>query len=379
MIYLDNSATTIHKPDSVIDAVVQAMKTMGNASRGSHNDSLKADRVIFDLRRKLCIFFGGKNPRNIVFTKNSTEALNTAITGLAKDGDHIITTANEHNSVLRPIYRLASEKNIGYSIVPIDKDGVLKYEAIEDLIEENTSMMVVNHGSNVTGNIADLEKISGICKKHGIKLVVDASQTAGVIPIDVEKTGIDVLCFTGHKSLLGPQGTGGMYVSDSVYIRPFSVGGSGSKSFDKDHPSNMPTNLEAGTLNSHGLAGLSAAIDYINDKGIDNLRKHELDLADRFYRAVKDLDTVVTYGDFSTSYRCPIVSLNIGDEDASKISMLLSENYDVATRPGAHCAPLVHESFGTVEQGMVRFSFSSFNTIDEVDLAIKAVKEIAGS
>lgn len=376
MIYLDNAATTMQKPEEVIEAVVQAMHSMGNAGRGAHSASLEASRTIYDTRELLCRFFGGTDPRRLVFTSNSTESLNIAIKGLFEPGDHVITTMLEHNSVLRPLYEM-EKRGVELTIIPADKKGVIDYNDIEKAIRPNTKAVVCTHGSNLTGNLVDIERIGKITRKNGLLLVVDASQTAGVFPIDVEKMQIDVLCFTGHKGLLGPQGTGGMYVREGIQIRPLKSGGSGVQTYSKSHPAEMPTALEAGTMNGHGIAGLHAAVEYIQRTGIDQIRKREQECMKRFYEGVIQLPGVKVYGDFDDMNRCAIVSLNIGDYDSSEVSDELLTEYRISTRPGAHCAPLMHEALGTVEQGAVRFSFSHFTTDEEVDTAIKAIRELA--
>ena len=376
MIYLDNAATTLVKPQCVIDAVVKAMNSMGNAGRGAHSNSLSASRVVYDTRCKLAKLFNCKRPDHVIFTCNSTEALNIAINGIFNAGDHVITTDLEHNSVLRPLYRLEKEGQIGLSFVRADKQGRPCYEEFESLIQPNTRAIVCTHASNLTGNAIDLVRVGQIAKTHGLMLVVDASQTAGAMGIDMEAMNIDILCFTGHKGLMGPQGTGGLCIREGVEIRPFKVGGSGVHSYDKEQPNPYPTRLEAGTLNSHGIAGLSAALDYLNEVGIDAIRDKEMELMTRFYEGVKEIPGVTIYGDFSTE-RTAVVTLNIWDEDSSIISDTLFEDYDISTRPGAHCAPRLHEALGTTEQGAVRFSFSWFNTKEDVDAAIQAVRELA--
>lgn len=376
MIYLDNAATTMHKPKEVIDAVVCAMSSMGNAGRGANEASLSASRIIYDTREKLCRFFHGENPRQIVFTNNSTESLNIAIKGLLNPGDHVITTMLEHNSVLRPLYEM-KEKGVGLTIIESDKNGRFCLEDMEAAIRPNTKMIVCTNGSNLTGNYVPLKPVGELAKKHDILFVVDASQTAGVFPIDVQDMMIDVLCFTGHKGLLGPQGTGGMYVKEGIKIRPLKTGGSGVQTYSKTHPAEMPTALEAGTLNGHGIAGLHAAMSYLEETGVDHIRAREQELMWRFYEGVKDIPEITIYGDFSTKERCAIVTLNIGEYDSSEVSDALLTEYSISTRPGGHCAPLMHEALGTVEQGAVRFSFSHYNTEEEVDTAIEAVRELA--
>ena len=376
MIYMDNAATTMQKPQQVIDAVAAAMCSMGNAGRGAHAASLGAARTIYDAREKLACFFHAENPKQIAFTMNSTESLNIALKGVLNPGDHVITTMLEHNSVLRPLYEL-QEKGTELTILKSNPQGTLDYEDFEKAIKENTKAIVCTHGSNLTGNLVDVKRVGEIAKKHGFLFIVDASQTAGVFPIDVQEMGIDILCFTGHKGLLGPQGTGGIYVREGLTVRPLLCGGSGVQTYNKKHPSEMPTALEAGTLNGHGIAGLDAAVEYLMETGIDTIREREQDLMWRFYEGVKDIPGVKVYGDFSTRDRCAIVTLNIGDYDSSEVSDELLMTYGISTRAGGHCAPLMHEALGTVEQGAVRFSFSHYNTDEELNTAIQAVKEMA--
>ena len=376
MIYFDNAATTMKKPDCVIDAMVDAMKSFGNSGRGAHEASLDASRMIYETRERISDLVGLGAPEQVAFTCNSTESLNTVIQGLFSEGDHVITTVLEHNSVLRPLY-LMEKRGVSLTILPCDEKGVLCYDRLEESIRPDTRAVVCTHASNLTGNRIDLERVGDICRSHGLSFVVDASQTAGVLPIDMKRMHIDVLCFTGHKGLLGPQGTGGICVREGLWIRPLKAGGSGVHTYLKEHPRDMPTALEAGTLNGHGIAGLHAALGFIHDTGIEAIHKREAALMRRFYEGVTRIPGVKVYGDFSTDDRAAIVSLNIGDYDSSEVSDELALTYGISTRPGAHCAPLMHQSFGTVEQGMVRFSFSCFNTEDEVDEGIRAVRELA--
>lgn len=376
MIYLDNAATTIHKPPQVAEAVAEAVGSLGNAGRGGHEATLGASRVIYDTRKRLADFFHAESPKQIVFTMNSTESLNIAIKGILRSGDHAVTTELEHNSVLRPLYEM-EKRGAELTIVRSDEKGRLDLQELEDAIRENTRAVVCTHGSNLTGNLVDIERIGEITRRRGVLFCVDASQTAGVFPIDVQKMKIDILCFTGHKGLMGPQGTGGMYVRSGVDVRPLLSGGSGVQSYSREHPAQMPAALEAGTLNGHGIAGLNAAVAYIQETGIDFIRERELALMKRFYGSVKEIPGVKVYGDFTTDCRCPIVALNLGDFDSSEVSDELFMTYGIATRPGAHCAPLMHKALGTVEQGAVRFSFSHYNTEDEVDAAAAALRELA--
>lgn len=376
MIYMDNAATTLRKPVQVKEAVLAALDTMGNAGRGASDPALDASRVIYGTREKLAGLFHAESPSRIVFTVNSTESLNIAIKGLCDPGDHVITTVLEHNSVLRPLYE-CRERGTALTILGCDEKGNISYEEMERAVRPETKMIVCTHASNLTGNMIDLERVHAIAKRHGLLLIVDASQTAGVWEIDVQKLGIDVLCFTGHKGLLGPQGTGGMYVRPGVEIRPLLSGGSGIDTYNTHHPAQMPTALEAGTLNGHGIAGLGAAVSYIMETGPDMIREWELALMQRFYQGISGIPGVKVYGDFSTKNRAAIVSFNIGDYDSSEVSDELNVHYGIVTRPGAHCAPLMHQALGTVDQGAVRFSFSHFNTEEEVDVSVRAVKELA--
>lgn len=376
MIYLDNAATTMHKPKEVIEAVVNAMGSLGNAGRGVNTASLGAARVIYETRERLAELFGAEDPKQIAFTCNSTESLNIAIRGLLNPGDHVITTVLEHNSVLRPLYDL-QEKGLDVTYLSCDEKGRICYEDFEKEIRPETKAIITTHGSNLIGNLLDIGRIGKIAHDHGILYIVDASQTAGVFPIDVKAMNVDVLCFTGHKGLLGPQGTGGIYVREGLTVRPLKAGGSGVQTYNRHHPSEMPTALEAGTLNGHGIAGLNAALKYIEHVGLDTIRKTEQDWMWMFYNGVKDIPGVRVYGDFDVDERCPIVTLNIGDYDSAEVSDELLTTYDISTRSGGHCAPLLHQALGTVEQGSVRFSFSHFNTEEEIQTAIRAVEELA--
>ena len=376
MIYLDNAATTRRKPEEVVLAVTKALCSFGNADRGIHDATLDASRIIFDTRKGLADFFHAKSPTQIAFTANSTQSLNIAIKGILTKKDHVITTQLEHNSVLRPLYEM-EEQGVEVTIVKSDRKGNISYQELETSIRNNTKAIICTHGSNLTGNLVDIERIGTIAKKYGILFVVDASQTAGVFPIDVEKMNIDILCFTGHKGLLGPQGTGGIYVREGVEVRPLLSGGSGVQTYSKKHPNQMPTALEAGTLNAHGLAGLNASIKYLQDTGIDVIRQKELEFMWEFYHQVKKIEGVTIYGDFEQKERCPIVTLNIRDYESSQVSDALAMEYDIATRSGGHCAPLMHQALGTVEQGAVRFSFSHYNTWEEVQQAVVAIRQLA--
>ena len=376
MIYFDNAATTMRKPDCVVQAVTEAMGSLGNSGRGVHSGALSASRIIYDTRVALAQLFSAESPERIAFTANSTQALNTAIKGVLNPGDHVITTALEHNSVLRPLYEM-EDLGVQLTILSADPMGNIRYEDFEKEIRPNTKAIVTTHGSNLTGNLLDINRIGEIASRHGLIYIVDASQTADVFDIDVQQMHIDILCFTGHKGLLGPQGTGGIYVREGMDVRPLLSGGSGVQTYLRGHPPQMPTALEAGTLNGHGIAGLGAAIRYLQKTGLDTIRTKEQELMMAFYEAVREIPGMTVYGDFADSNRCAIVALNVRDYDSGEVSDALSSEYGIATRPGAHCAPLMHKALGTVEQGAVRFSFSHFNTKEEINIAVAALRELA--
>ena len=376
MIYLDNAATTLRKPPCVIDAVVNAMQTMGNSGRSAHAESLTASRTIYAAREALAALFGCERADHVCFTANSTEALNIAISGLLAPGDHVLSTDLEHNSVLRPLYR-EKERGVSVSFLPANRQGCIDYAGFDRLLQKNTRAVICTAGSNLTGNLLDLARIGAFCAAHGLLFVVDASQTAGVFPIDMCAQHISVLCFTGHKSLMGPQGTGGLLVREGVDIRPLLTGGTGVQSYLERQPEEYPTHLEAGTLNGHGIAGLSAAAEWLLQTGVERIHAHEDALARRFSDGVRAIPGVTVYGDHAQRVRAPIVALNIGQYDSGAVSDWLSQDYGIATRSGAHCAPRMHRALGTVQQGAVRFSFGWFNTQAEVDAAIRAVREIA--
>ena len=375
MIYFDNAATSMHKPQEVTDAVVFALNHFGNASRGVYDESLQADRLIYDARSEIAELFNAGNPRQVAFSKNSTESLNIAIFGTLSPEDHVITSVSEHNSVLRPLNYL-EDRGMQLSFLPIDDKGRIQIDKIPSLIQKNTKAIVITHASNVSGNITDLYAVSEFCKKYDLMLIVDGSQTAGSIEIDMQSMGIDILCFTGHKSLMGPQGIGGLCVNESTYIRPFIVGGTGIHSYDKFQPDKMPTRLESGTINSIGIAGLFAAVKYLKEKNIITIHKKALEVSQYFYSKLSEFEGIKFYGDYSAKNRAAIVSFNIGNMDSALIGKSLISDHNISTRVGTHCAPLLHIAFGTDKQGMVRFSFSHNNTFEEVDIAVEALKNI---
>ena len=357
MIYFDNAATTLKKPDGVAQAVSDAIMNLGNAGRGAYDASLHSMRMAYETRELLNELFNGEGPEQIAFMSNATEALNTAINGMIQSGDHVVTTVMEHNSVLRPLY-LKEQTGVALTVLPLDENGLISSEAFEEAIRPDTEAVVCTHASNVTGTALNLYRIGEACKRHGLHFIVDASQSAGILPIDM-------------------QATGGICLRKGTTIRPLKVGGSGIHSFDKEQPQFMPELLEAGTINAHGIAGLNASLKYLKKEGLEKLYTKEALLTKTFYEGVRRIEGVRVYGNFDQEKRAPVVSLNIRDEDAGKVSEILWEDYGIATRAGAHCAPLMHEALGTTEQGVVRFSFSSFNTIEEIKQGIEAIRELA--
>ena len=362
MIYLDNAATTRQKPQPVIDAVVSAMTTLGNSARGTHEGSLSASRMIYGTREKLATFFNCPRPDHVVFTANSTEALNMAICGLLDPGDHVIATDLEHNSVLRPLYRLEAERSVSLSFVPADRQGRIDYGEFERLIRPETRAIICTHASNLTGNAVDIGRVGAIAHAHGLIFLVDASQTAGR-PAHRHGGPADRPALLYRAQV--PDGAAGhrraVYPGEDVALRPWKVGGTGVQTYNPAQPEQLPTRLEAGTLNGHGIAGLSAALDYIRAVGMETIREKEEALMRRFYEGVSAIPGVTVYGDF-TAPRTAVVALNIRDYDSGEVSDALAQDYGIATRPGAHCAPRMHRALGTEHQGAVRFSFGWFNT-----------------
>lgn len=376
MIYLDNAATTLQKPPCVTQAVVEAMKSMGNSGRSAHAQSLDASRTIYAAREAIAALFGCPRADHVCFTANSTQALNIAISGLFSPGEHVISTDWEHNSVLRPLYR-QMDMGVQVSFLRADGSGQLALEELEQLRQANTRAVVCTAGSNLTGQVPDLQRIGTFCAQNGLLFLVDASQTAGVLPLDMQRLHISVLCFTGHKSLMGPQGTGGLCVMPGVQIRPWCVGGTGVQTFLHEQPPQYPIRLEAGTHNGHGIAGLLAGVEFIRQTGLDTIRAHELALLRRFYEGVRRIDGVRVYGSFESWQRAPVLALNIRDMESDQVADELALEYEIAVRAGAHCAPRLHEALGTTRQGAVRFSFGYYNTQEETDTAIEAVRQIA--
>lgn len=369
MIYFDNAATSWPKPKIVIDKTKEAMEKAGNPGRGSHQSAMWSAKEIFHARKNIAELFNVPDPLHIAFTSNATEALNFAINLI--DGN-IITTSMEHNSVLRPCY-----SKTGVDIVYADSNGFLNVDDILNRINKKTKAVVMTHVSNVTGAVYDISAIGKACREKNIVFIVDGAQSAGVVPVDVVGMNIDIFCFTGHKGLFGPQGTGGIYISPRLreILKPLKRGGTGTNSFSLDHPCEMPEVAEAGTLNTHGIAALGAGAGYVKNIGISRIWAYERYLANVFSNELMSIKNAKVYGDFSKTHS-GIVSFTMEGKDNSYICYELNKK-NICARCGAHCAPLAHETLNTSEQGTVRFSFGYHNTLEEVHFALEVLSEIA--
>lgn len=371
MIYFDNGATTLHKPPEVAEAVRYAIHHFGNAGRSFYDAVMEANREMYQTRVEVAQLVGLDDPLQVAFTSSATESLNLVISGLIQAEDAVITTLAEHNSVLRPLYLAGCELDY----LDCDERGNVLIDSFEGCVRENTKFLVCTHGSNLTGNITDVESLASRCRAHGLTLILDVSQTLGAIPIHISMA--DIMCFTGHKALYGPQGTGGIIVDGAYDFAVVKTGGAGTDSFARFQSKQMPDIFETGTLNSHGLYGLQKGVQFVNKVGPELIHAKEMELHDQFYAGISTIDGVITYGDFSTEDRLPIVSLRVEGMTSSELALRLWEEYRIATRAGSHCAPLLHQHFDTVKCGLVRFSFSYFNTEDEVEQAIRALRDIA--
>lgn len=377
MIYFDNAATTLQKPPQVAEAVARALTSFGGVGRGVHPASLAAGMAVYDARSRVAELLGAPSAARVAFALNVTMALNTAIDGLLAPGEGAVTTAASHNSVLRPLFRARDERGCWIEVAGIRPDASLDWESYKRALARGPKLVVVTHASNLTGDVYDVARMARMAHEAGALFVLDAAQSAGALPVDMSALGVDVLCFTGHKSLFGPQGTGGLCVADGVDIPPFVEGGSGVHSYDERHPRFMPEALEAGTVNAHGLAGLAAGVAFLQDVGIEQVHAHVSRLADVFEAGARDVPGVRILGGRGGVDRSGIVALNVGDADSAQVADRLAQEFDICVRAGAHCAPLMHRALGTERQGAVRFSFSWFNTEVEVAAAVRALASIA--
>lgn len=375
MIYFDNAATTYPKPSSVLASAVLAMKKYSfNSGRGGYKESIKAGEMIYTVREKVASMFGFE-PQNVAFTKNCTEALNMAIKGSVKSGDHIIISSLEHNSVSRVAEKLFDEGIIDYDIAKYSYNDDETVANFENLIKPNTTLVVCMHSSNAFGVTFPVAKIGKMCKLHGIRFVVDGAQGAGVADINAKRDNIDILCAPGHKCLLGAMGTGFIAVRDGLKLSTVEEGGTGSNSMSLKQPDFLPDRLEAGTLNNSGIISLGKGIDYINSYGTEAIYNHEFSLMQHTYKALENINDVVLYTPFPEQGKTmPIISFNFGDYSSEKTAAILAKN-DICTRAGFHCTPLAHKHFGTTDRGTVRISFGMFNTVRDCDALINVVKK----
>lgn len=377
-VYLDNGATSYPKAPGVAEAICDYILNNGaNAGRGAYESSFQAENIVFETRELIAEMFNSNKSENVVFTKNITESLNVLIKGVLRAGDHAIVSSMEHNAVMRPLNAL-SKRGASFSKVKCNHLGELDPYGIKDYIQPNTKAIVMTHASNVCGSILDLETVGRICKEHGLIFIVDAAQTAGFLEIDMERLNADAIAFTGHKGLLGPQGMGGFVLRENLArsINTLIEGGTGSMSDQETQPEYMPDKLEAGTMNIPGIYGLNAALKFIKDTGIENIRRGELNLVERFLAELKEIDLINIIGRTDTANRTGVVSIDVPTRDNADISFKLYSEYGIATRCGMHCAPSAHQTLGTFPKGTVRFSFSHFNTDEDAEYAVSALKNI---
>lgn len=380
IIYLDNAATTWPKPPGVKERMAEVLEGYAaNPGRGGHTLAMKASKILFQTRLQVSRLFGIKNPNDLFFYLNATQALNQAIKGYLKQGDHVITSSIEHNSVRRPLEYLRREKQIEITYVQPRADQLFYAEDFRAAIRPNTKLIVVSHASNLTGVILPVEKIGQVAREANIAFLVDASQTAGILPIHVENMGIDMLAFPGHKGLYGPQGTGGLYVSGEIELEPLIHGGTGSQSESVEQPAIRPDRFEAGTVNAVGLAGLLAGVEFVQEKGLEEIQRHEWSLAKKTIQLLQEIPGVEVYGPDPAVERVGVVACNVHGADAAEVSFILDQQYGIATRAGYHCTPLGHQTAGTLERGAVRASFGVFNTDQDVEQFVKAMSEIAAT
>ncbi len=380
MIYFDNAATSWPKPRRVKEAMNQFMEEVGaNPGRSGHFRSIEAARIVFETREALSVLFHVKDSSRIVFTLNATESINLALKGLLKPGHHVVTSGMEHNSVMRPLRDL-EKKGIKLSIVPCSKEGMLDSQEVESKIQSNTKMVVLNHASNVTGTLLPIEEVGLIARKYNLLFLVDAAQTAGAYPIDVEKGGIDLLAFTGHKSLYGPQGTGGLVIGERIKEKemiPLKQGGTGSRSEFEEQPDFLPDCFESGTPNGVGLAGLLAGVQYVLEKGVGQIRQNEMALIKKLIMGFKKIPQVKLYGPENQGDRIATLSFNVAQLSPSDMASRLEKEFGILCRPGLHCAPAAHHTLGTFPEGTIRFGLSAFNTEAEIETVIQAVSRIS--
>jgi cysteine desulfurase family protein len=377
MIYFDNAATSWPKPATVSAAMSDCLwDAGGNPGRSGHRMSVAAARIVENARETLARLFNVPDPSRIVFTQNATHGLNLALYGLLRPGDHVVTTSVEHNSVMRPLRHLET-LNVESTVVPCETDGSLDVESVQRALRPDTRLIVTTHASNVIGTLIPVDSLAAVAHERGIPCLVDASQTVGAIPIDVQKSDVDLLAFSGHKGLLGPTGTGALYIREGIALTPLTRGGTGSDSAYELQPEFLPDAYESGTLNVPGIAGLAAGVRFLWDIGVESVRAHEQELLEHFLAGASEIPGVTLYGPCDAALRCGVVSFNVAGAVPSEIAVILDDSFGIMARSGLHCAPSAHRTLGTFPTGTVRFSFGWFNRIDEVDLALRALHGIA--
>lgn len=380
LIYLDNAATSWPKPPSVTEAMVRCMhETAANPGRGSHAMAVRASRVLFDARRKLARLFNIANPNDIAFTLNATHALNMAIQGWLRPGDHVISTTLEHNSIRRPLEAMRRMHGVDITYIQADSEGQIDLNQVEAAINNRTSLIAVTHGSNLLGSILPVHELGKLARARGVKLLVDAAQTAGAFPIDVEAMNIDMLAFPGHKGLMGPQGTGGLYIHPDIELAPLLYGGTGSHSEMADQPSVRPDRYEAGTMNTVGIAGLAAGVQFVLDETVEKIGAREGQLTRQLHEGLLSIPGVTVLGPAPGKERAAVVSFVLEGADPAETAFILDQHYGIAVRSGFHCTPLGHETAGTTGTGAVRASPGYFTKESEIVALIEAVKEIGAA
>jgi cysteine desulfurase family protein len=378
MIYLDNAATTFPKPREVLDEMIESYCNLGaSPGRGSYDLATEAEERVMGVRRQLCQFFGGTDPERVIFSYNATDALNTLIQGLITRGSSVVSSRLEHNSVLRPLHHFSEQGIIHLDLVSFGPEGFIDPKTVADAIRPDTSFVMLTHASNVLGTIQPVEQVATICKERGVPLVLDVTQTAGLIPIHMEAWGVSAVAFTGHKSLLGPTGIGGLVLSPALDVKTTRFGGTGRDSYSLVHTQTYPHRLEAGTINIAGVFGLSAGLHYISREGMEKICSRELGLAKRLRDGLNSIKGVRVHTPNSRDRHVPIILCNVDGMDPEDLSVILDGDFGIATRAGLHCAPLVHQDLGTSPQGGVRFSLGPFNTDEEMDKVLDAMAAIS--
>ncbi len=379
MIYFDNAATSWPKPPVVTGAMVRCINEAGaNPGRAGHRMANEAARIVYDTREAVCGLFHATDPLRVVFTNNVTEALNVALIGLLNPGDHVITGSMEHNSMMRPL-RFLEKQGVELSVIACSREGFVDPQEVAKAIRKNTVMVALNHASNVTGTIQPIAEIGYITRENGLLFLIDTAQSGGALEIDMEKEYVDLLGFTGHKSLYGPMGTGGLIIGNRVDIsgfKPIKTGGTGSWSSEEIQPRFLPDMCESGTQNVTGLAGLNAGIKWIRAKGVDTIRKHEMKLINKLIAGLKEIPDVTVYGPCDAARQCATLSFTIEGISPSEAGLILDEEYNILCRVGLHCSPSSHKTIGTFPTGTIRFGLGIFNTQEEVDTVLNAIKEL---